>query len=403
MRVRRPVRVASLASAAVLGLAAVAGCSASEVLPGGDGAGGPSSQEGGAAPASTAPRLRTTPERGARDVPVDTRPSVGIEGGGELREVTLTSPQGAVAGRMDDNAWIATGSLEPGTAYTLTMTADGADGAEQRTTSRFTTQDLTLDQQTFASIAPLDGETVGVGMPVSVAFDVPVTDRASIEKHLRVTSTPQQAGSWHWFSDTEVRWRPEEYWKPGTEVTVDADINSVAAGEGIYGQESRRIGFTVGSSVIHRVDVAAHRMRTFIDGELARTMPISAGKGGFETRSGTKVIMEKHRTKTMDAATTGIQPGDPEYYNISDVEYALRVTNSGEFLHAAPWSVGSQGSDNVSHGCVGMSTEDAAWVYENSKRGDVVEVTGTDRAMTVDNGWGDWNESYDQYAEGSAL
>ena len=119
-------------------------------------------------------------------------------------------------------------------------------------------------------------------------------------------------------------------------------------------------------------------MRTFINGQLARTMPISAGKAGWETRSGTKVIIEKFRRKTMDASTIGVDESDPEYYNLSDVEYALRVTYSGEFLHAAPWSVGSQGSANVSHGCVGMSTSDAAWLYDHTSRGDVVEVTGSD-------------------------
>jgi lipoprotein-anchoring transpeptidase ErfK/SrfK len=184
---------------------------------------------------------------------------------------------------------------------------------------------------------------------------------------------------------------------------VDADLNGVDVGGGVFGQLDRTVSFTVGRSLVHRVDVRRHVMRTFVDGRLVRTTPISAGKPGFETRSGTKVVLEKFRTKRMDAATTGIQPGDPEYYDIPDVEYALRVTYSGEFLHAAPWSVGSQGSANVSHGCVGMSTEDARWVYDNTRRGDVVEVTGTDRTMTLENGFGDWNLPFEDYAEGSAL
>jgi lipoprotein-anchoring transpeptidase ErfK/SrfK len=151
------------------------------------------------------------------------------------------------------------------------------------------------------------------------------------------------------------------------------------------------------------IDVAAHAMRVHKNGQLLRTIPISAGKPGFTTRSGIKVIIEKFRTKRMDAATTGIDPGDPEYYNISNVEYAQRVTYSGEFLHAAPWSVGSQGSANVSHGCVGMSTEAAAWLYGLTKRGDVVDVTGSDRPMEPTNGWGDWNVPWAQYREASAL
>jgi lipoprotein-anchoring transpeptidase ErfK/SrfK len=302
----------------------------------------------------------------------------------------------------DKTTWTATERLEPGARYQARAVAVDTDGLQAKSRTVFRTEDLTLDQQTFPSIAPLEGETVGVGMPVIVQFDVPVTDHASIEKHLSVTSTPKQLGAWHWVSDHEVHWRPKTYWQPGTEVTVDADINSVDAGNGVYGQLSRTISFDIGDSVVSRVDVAAHQMQVFINGDLARTMPISAGKPGFITRSGTKVIIEKVRHKTMDAATIGIQPGDPEYYNL-EVEYAMRVTYSGEFLHAAPWSLGSQGSDNVSHGCVGMSMEDAAWLFNITKRGDVVEVTGSDRQMTLYNGYGDWNASFPEYKQGSAL
>jgi lipoprotein-anchoring transpeptidase ErfK/SrfK len=171
----------------------------------------------------------------------------------------------------------------------------------------------------------------------------------------------------------------------------------------VYGQMSRTTGFHVGDSVISKVDVAAHLMRTFVNGKLARTIPVSAGKPGFTTRSGVKVIIEKFRQKRMNAATIGIEQGDPEYYDLSNVEYALRVTYSGEFLHAAPWSVGSQGAANVSHGCVGMSTADAAWLYGLTKRGDVVDVTGSDRQMTLTNGYGDWNASFADYKQGSAV
>jgi lipoprotein-anchoring transpeptidase ErfK/SrfK len=186
-------------------------------------------------------------------------------------------------------------------------------------------------------------------------------------------------------------------------VSVDLDINSLPAGNGIYGQESRSIDFHIGDSVVSKVDVDAHVMRTYINGKLARTMPISAGKAGWETRSGTKVIIEKFRRKRMNAATIGVDKDDPEYYNLSNVQYALRVTYSGEFLHAAPWSAGSQGSANVSHGCVGMSLADAQWLYERTSRGDVVEVTGSNRWMTLGNGYGDWNLSPADWKAGSAL
>ena len=337
-------------------------------------------------------------------VPVDRELRVTARNG-SLHEVTVTSGAGPLPGRLARNgsSWTATSRLEPGTQYVVRGVAERSDGTRVTRTSRFRTEALTLDEQTYASVAPLTGETVGVGMPVIVTFDVPVTDRAAMERQMRVRSTPSQAGTWHWLNDQEAHWRPRTYWQPGTHVAVDLDINSVHAGGGIYGQESRHVEFDVGDSVVSRVDVDAHTMRVFVNGDLARTIPVSAGKRGWETRSGTKVIIEKHRRKRMNAATIGVDRDDPEYYNLSNVQYALRVTYSGEFLHAAPWSAGSQGSANVSHGCVGMSLEDAAWLYDITRRGDVVEVTGSDRQMTLDNGYGDWNADFATYAEGSAL
>ena len=319
--------------------------------------------------------------------------------------MSVTSDAGDLPGTLsaDGASWVADGRLEPGTTYRVDTVALRADGKERRTRSSFSTVDLTLDEQTYPSIAPLAGETVGVGMPVIVTFDVPVTDRASIEKHLTVTSVPKQRGSWHWLSGQEVHWRPAKYWQAGTDVTVDADINSIPAGAGIFGQESRQVSFHVGDAVISKVNAQTHQMQTFINGQLARTTPITTGKPGFTTRSGVKVIIEKFREKRMNSETVGIASDDPEAYDIDDVEYAMRVTYSGEFLHAAPWSVGSQGYANVSHGCTGMSTANAKWLYDHSKRGDVVEYTGTDRPMTLDNGYGDWNASYADYAAGSAL
>ncbi len=335
-------------------------------------------------------------------VPIDAPITVGASGG-TLDEVRVASAGGDVEGKVVDGSWTSTTLLEPGSDYTITASATRSDGSSVERTREFHTVDLTLDEQTYAAIAPLDGETVGVGMPVIVTFDLPVTDRAVFEKHMSVTSTPAQKGSWRWLSDREAHWRPATYWKAGTDVSVDLDINSLPAGNGIYGQESRSIDFHIGDSVVSKVDVDAHTMRTFINGQLARTIPISAGKAGWETRSGTKVIIEKFRRKRMNAATIGVDKDDPEYYDLSNVEYAMRVTYSGEFLHAAPWSSGSQGSANVSHGCVGMSLADAQWLYDRTSRGDVVEVTGSSRQMTLENGYGDWNLSFADWKQGSAL
>ncbi|GAA1450075.1 Ig-like domain-containing protein [Mycobacterium cookii] len=362
---------------------------------------GPGDPATSATPAPEPVRL-TTSFADPTAVPIDAPVTVGTSGG-TLDDVRVASAAGVVDGSVAGGRWTASTLLEPGTDYTITASATRSDGRSVERTRTFSTVDLSLDEQTFAAVAPLDGETVGVGMPVVVTFDLPVSDRALFEEHMQVSSTPSQRGSWYWLSDREAHWRPTSYWKPGTEVSVDLDINSLPAGNGIYGQEARSIDFTIGDAVVSKVDVRTHTMRTFINGELARTMPISAGKAGWETRSGTKVIIETFRRKRMSAATLGVDESDPEFYDLSNVQYALRVTYSGEFLHAAPWSAGSQGSANVSHGCVGMSLADAAWLYERTRRGDVVEVVGSERRMTLENGYGDWNLSPADWKSGSAL
>jgi lipoprotein-anchoring transpeptidase ErfK/SrfK len=342
--------------------------------------------------------------RGATQVPVDHRLQVTSKNA-RLTSVVVSSKSGTVSGTLsaDHHRWTAGMLLEPGTTYTVVSSAQDDSGKTVTRTTRFSTAGLTLDQQTFPSISPLSGETVGVGMPVIITFDVPVTDKASIEKHLHVVSSPAQRGSWHWLSDTEVHWRPAQYWRAGTDVTVNADVNSVPAGNGIFGQLDRQVTFHVGDAHIYKVNAKTDQMQVFSNGHLLRTVPITTGKPGFVTRSGTKVIIEKFPHKRMNSETIGIDPNGPNGYNIGNVQWAMRVTYSGEFLHAAPWSVAYQGHSNVSHGCTGMSTSNADWLYHMSRRGDVVVTTGTSRQMTLDNGYGDWNEPFSTYAQGSAL
>jgi lipoprotein-anchoring transpeptidase ErfK/SrfK len=326
---------------------------------------------------------------------------------GTFETVQVTGPQGGVVqGRMsgDKTSWVSRTQLQAASRYRVTSTAVDSSGLRNSYESVFRTRALTLDEQTYPSFVPLEGQTVGVGMPVIVRFDVPVADQASIEKHLRVTSQPAQAGSFHWISSREVHWRPRTYWRPGTDVTVNADVGGVSAGNGIYGQESRVLKFHVGDSMVSKVDMNTHQMRVFRNGQQIRTIPITTGEQPkFTTRSGTKVIVEKFRHKRMNSETIGIDPASADGYNLDDVEYAMRVTYSGEFVHAAPWSVASQGHANVSHGCTGMSTANAAWLYNVSKVGDVIEYTGTDRGTDLTNGFGDWNAPFGDYRAGSAL
>jgi len=350
--------------------------------------------------------LTITPsvQDGARDVAVDTL--VHVDGfDGQLDEVTLT-PQGEgepVAGEIHGVRWTAQDYLEAGTTYQLRATGTGDDGERVSSTTTFTTRALTLDEQTYPSVAPLQGETVGIGMPVIVTFDIPVTDRAAFEKRMSVTAQPETKGGWYWLSDSTVHWRPKSFWQPGTKVSVDLDLNSVPAGGGIYGQQDQHVDFRIGRSVVTVVDTKRHRATVKIDGKVAKRIPVSTGDAQHRSRNGTKIIMEKHSSIDMDAATTGVDSDDPGYYNMKGVKWAMRVTNSGEFLHAAPWSAASHGRANVSHGCAGMSTADAGWLFQRSKRGDVVRYTGSPRRLEPGNGWTDWNVTWRDWVEGSAL
>ena len=363
----------------------------------------PSASDSTTAAAVVDPVIKTNVKKGATGVPVDTQLEVTAKDA-TLTKVTVTQSGVELPGTLadDGSSWTADDRLEPGVTYKVRSTGRSTDGTTVHSTSGFSTQALSLDQQTYPSVAPLDGETVGVGMPVIVTFDVPVTDRKSIEKHLHVTTTPAQPGTWHWLSDNEVHYRPKTYWKAGTDVDVDVDINGVSAGGGIYGQEDREVDFHVGDAHVYKVNTKTDEMKVYSNGSLLRTIPITTGQQPeYTTRSGVKVIIEKFESKDMNSETVGITGADA--YNIKGVQWAMRLTYSGEFIHAAPWSVGYQGVANVSHGCTGMSTENAGWLFSMTRRGDVVEYTGTDRPMEPDNGYGDWNIPWSEYKAGSAL
>lgn len=349
---------------------------------------------------------------GETDVAVDTRVSVKAHNG-TMQKVSLAhrgkdrdgnKKTFTVQGNLseDGSTWRARTLLDPDATYTLAVTGANEAGTESTAKTKFTTQSLTLDEQIFPSLYPLDGMTLGIGAPVILNFDLPVKDRKNFEKHLKVTSKPSQPGTWHWYSDTEVHYRPRTYWKKGTRVTVTADLNGVKAGGGRYGQEATSASFTVGRAVVVKINIRKMQARVWIDSKLARTIPISAGKPGFTTRSGTKVISQMLRRTKMASETIGIDKDDPEYYDL-DVEYAMRITNSGEFLHAAPWNNAIFGVRNGSHGCVGMSTANARWLFQNVRVGDVVEMTGSDRGLEKGNGWTDWNLSWSEFKKGSAL
>lgn len=399
----RSRRTGAVLATALL-ITAVTACSGSnDTTATGDRSSSPGSSA--TAGASGAAAITSSIAAGAKNVKVNRTVRLDVTDG-TFSDVAVTSTAGKVTGLLSDDkvSWQSTSRLQPGETYSIRGVAVDGAGNEQVYTSKFKTQVLTLEKQTYPSFFPTAGATVGVGLPVIVRFDVPVADHEAFQKHIKVTSVPAQPGAFHWISDTELHWRPKKYWKSGTKVTVDADIDSVPAGNGVFGQLSRTNTFTIGRSMISKVNMVTHEMKVYRDGKLIRTMPITTGEQPkFTTRSGVKVIVEKFRKKRMNSETVGIPVDSDDGYDLDNVEYAMRLTYSGEFVHAAPWSVASQGNANVSHGCTGMSTANAGWLYDNSIVGDVIEYTGTTKQMTLSNGFGDWNLPFGEYAEGSAL
>ncbi|WP_231372242.1 Ig-like domain-containing protein [Terracoccus sp. 273MFTsu3.1] len=406
------IRSAAVSGMAVLAMLGVTACNATATAENGKPAGSSSATAGGTTSAAPTPTtdpvvFKTTPGDESEDVSVDTRVTASAEKG-TLKKASLSykSKKGnrvPVDGTLEGGTWTASDLLEPGVKYTLDLTAEDSDGKTTESTQTFRTANLTLDDQVYVAVSPRDGGTVGIGMPVVVRFDLPVVDKASFEKHMKVTSTPAQAGSWYWLSSREAHWRPKTYWKAGTKVHVEANLNGVPAGGNRYGQMSRTSDFTIGRAVVAKVNLKTDQLDVFIDGKWVKRIPVTGGRPGFVTRSGVKVIMDKQTNITMRAETIGLKKDDPNYYADTPVKYAMRVTNSGEFLHTAPWSVADQGKRNVSHGCTGMSDANGQWLFGQMRIGDVVETTGTNRPMTMGNGYSDWNLSWARWSAGSAL
>jgi Uncharacterized protein conserved in bacteria len=323
--------------------------------------------------------------------------------GGTLTAVAVVDAKGrAVDGTLDGSKtrWTAGAPLLVAEHYRVTAKAIGATGTALERTSFFSTVKPKVTLKT--SISPLSGSVVGVGMPIIVRFNKAVTDRAAVERGLVVTSSKPADGAWSWISSTEVHYRPQHYWPAHDKVTLGVRLRGVQAAKKLWSLENRTITFETPASMVSTVDVARHTLTVRRNGKVARVIPITAGKAGFLTRNGIKVVLEKNVLKVMDSATIGIPKGDPDYYKL-DVPYALRVTWSGEFVHAAPWSTANQGLANVSHGCVGMSLSNAIWLFNLSHVGDIVRVIHSPRTLEPGNGYTDWNVPWHTWLEGSAL
>ncbi|WP_131102856.1 L,D-transpeptidase [Streptomonospora litoralis] len=395
-----PARRLALGALA-LGMLSATACSAPEA----DNSGSEESQSG-PAPAE----VRISPEDGAADVRPDLPVTVETDNG------TITDVQVDTAGRkntgankttgtLDDDktAWTSDWTLTPGTDITVTATAENAEGKTTEVVSEFSTKPAVEGQRLeLESNFPTSGQTVGVGMPVIVNFDLPVQNKAQVENSMEVISEEPVQGAWNWFGDQMVAFRPKEYWQPNQDVTVNLRLAGVPASEGVYGIENHQLNFTVGRSQISTIDSGTKRMTVERGGQQIKDFPTSIGKADvrkYTTTSGTHLTMEKYKDLVMDSSTVGVPVDSPEGYKL-DVKYAVRFSNSGEFTHAAPWN-DQLGEANLSHGCPNLANADAKWFYENTYMGDPLVVTGTDRELEVDNGWGYWQRSWEEWLANS--
>ncbi len=361
----------------------------------------PAAPAGSGDDALAAPLATISVVPGDRAINVSPIAPVGVTvADGWLTDVMMTNPEGApVAGMTapDGLRWNSTEPLGYGKTYTINATATGTDGKPVTTVSSFST--LQPEVLTYPSMNPLDGDVVGVGQPIAVIFDAPIADKQAAEDAIRVTTEPAVVGAFYWFSDKEVHWRPEQYWAPGTRVTLDLAVYGKDFGNGVYGQEDRRATFTIGDSVIARADGASHQMTVEVNGQLVRTMPASLGNAKFPSHNGIHVVSQRHSSYTMDSRSYGLSFDEGGY--VTTVRYATRISNGGEFVHAAPWSVGDQGERNVSHGCINLSTENAKWFYDTAKKGDVVIISNSGGPeLKPWDGFGDWQIPWSEWLTG---
>ena len=335
--------------------------------------------------------LVVTPAHGAKDVAPGEPVAVAVQDG-KVTDVKFTGTDGTqVAGQVkaDGTGWESTEPLGYGKTYTVTATATGADGAPVTSTSTFTT--IAKPKRTVSVSTNLqEGETVGVGMPLIFTFSGKVTDRAAAERAIRIVTEPATEGAFRWFDDDQVVWRPKEYWKPGTKIAVNAAVYGKNLGNGVFGAQDRAANVTVGDKVVVVADGASHQLKVSVNDAEVRTMPTSMGKSGHNTPAGNYTVMSEHVGYTMDSGTYGVPADTPGGYR-TYVQYAVRLSYSGIFYHSAPWSVGSQGRRNVSHGCLNLSTADTKWLMDLSKKGDIVTVvnSGGPQLQPTD-GWSVW-------------
>jgi lipoprotein-anchoring transpeptidase ErfK/SrfK len=353
-----------------------------------------------AAPVVAPVQLAASPADGAQQVNPAAPVSLKVTNG-TVERVALTSGDGtAIEGSLspDGTGWSATGPLQFNSSYTYTFVVTDTAGRETNSTRTFTT--VSTANEADAAIYPLDGMKVGVAQPLQITFSEPVLNKDAVEKAIKVSSTSGQVGAFHWFSDSMVRYRTENFWAANSTVTMDMQLFGVEFGNGQIVNFNKKVTVHIGDKKVAVADATAHTFSVSVNDKPAGSWPATMGDTRFPSARGFLVFMEKYRVEHMSASSIGLKPGDPAYYGELDVNYATRLTSSGEFIHQATDSAMPYiGVTNLSHGCIGLGPDAAKWVFDNMTSGDVVQVVNTDgENANFDDGFGDWNIPWAQYA-----
>ena len=340
-----------------------------------------------------------SPPPGASGV-LPTTPVTVVSTYGSLSSVEVSGGSNQLTGDMAPNQrrWTSAGDLAPGTVYSVTAVVTGPDGVVARQVASFTTVKAALTVTN--TLFPYGGMTVGVGEPVIVKFNHAITSSAaqqSVLSHFTITESDPVPGGWHWFSPYELHFRPQNYWPTGERVTVTSDLNGWQAGGGRWGTGQVTASFVIGDSHISVANLATERMTVYLNGKAISTYPISGGRPQYPTMNGTHIVMDKEHVVHMVSSTVGIPVNSPNGYD-EFVYNDVHISDSGEYVHDAPWSVGSQGRTNVSHGCVNLGPNDSLAFFNFSRIGDVVQVVGSSRpAASGDHGVMDWTTDWSQW------
>ncbi|MFJ9470502.1 L,D-transpeptidase [Streptomyces caniferus] len=405
-RTRRTLAVTALLAAGALALSACGG----DASAGGndDGKNGQAGADAAAKKDASDAKITVSSKDGATNASIN---DTGVKvTGGKLTEVKLTEADSGkdVTGAIssDGASWKPGAQLERGTKYRLVANAKDAKGRSATENTTFTT--VSSANSFIGSYTPDDGKTVGVGMPVSFNFDKAITNKKDVQSHIKVTSSSGQQVVGHWFGTQRLDFRPEDYWKAGSKITMKLDLDGVKGGQGITGVQSKTVSFTIGRSQVSTVDMNTQTMTVKRDGKTYKSIPISGGSADHPTYNGQMVISEKFEQTRMDGSTVGFG-GE---YDIKDVPHAMRLSSSGTFLHGNYWGSPSIfGNSGTSHGCVGLRDNKggggdtpAKWFYNESLVGDVVIVKNShDKTVQPDNGLNGWNLSWSDWKAGSAV